>query len=180
MAFLSVSLSTSDRTWLGAVLAGMPLLAASLVVTPSQAAAVDSAVLLSGPVPAGTTTVEVYAAADDPKAESGPMETWQVPVQGVLADGHYTARVDPASIPERMIRPGGLVDFEVIAHDPSGQTSSVWATASIAQVGETLDWADPVEIPPAFDTGAPSRARQTVRSTTVAATRRRPGAGRRC
>lgn len=120
-------------------------LASSLVSTVDAEALADeeAPVLFEAALPSSEGQIAVYAVSAR-EATSGPLESWQMQASASRSGSTYTATLDPARISPEAIRPGGLVDFEVILEGEDGPRST-WTTARIVSVDGRLDWADPVE-----------------------------------
>ncbi len=143
---------TKDRaavrfTGSAATAAGVAVCLALSVGAPTVGAqattGVEAPVLFDAVLPSIDSSVTVYAVSAE-EASSGPMETWEMQTTSALSRTHYSARLDPEQVPRAAIRPGGLVDFEVVLTSEEGPRST-WTTARIVSVDGRLDWADPVE-----------------------------------
>jgi len=112
-------------------------------------------VAFSGAVPQGTQSVTTYAQPNVQALTPGDVvASIPLDVAGTISDDTYQARIDPATVPPEAIRPGGLVDLEVIARRSNGESTTTLLTARLVRVGSRVDWADPVETSNVGDSAA--------------------------
>ena len=102
----------------------------------------DWRILFRDHVPDDAAGIEVYAQPASPDASRRRVRSRPVPVRTHRTEDRVRTYADPADMPKRFVREGGLVDFEVVAR--SDDRRSTWITARLVRVGSAFEWADPV------------------------------------
>ena len=124
---------------------------ASMSLTPGSAADLDP-VAVSGPLPTGATAVAELLVLPSFGDAAGSETLQSVAIEDLevsIADGRFSAYVDPAAIPAGYVQSGGIVDFQVVAEGGG----STWITSVSARLvamddPESPVWVDPVESAP--------------------------------